>query len=110
MKMIRVTKKNPHILYFKMKYYQMEFSEIDLIQVGGKRGVKRDASRITPMKRAYGNRLLIAAAKYDDLMEMCREPIIPPEYQDYYKNLPVSLSVVSFSTPKNFFSGKFEPG
>ena len=90
MKVIRTIKSKPHIVLFKMAYNQSDYQEIDLIQVGGKRSVRRDASRIpSVIKAAYPTRLPIASAKYDDLMNMCKSNVVPQEFHAYYKNLPV---------------------
>ena len=89
LKMLKVTKSDPYVIHFKMNYDDPEFSKIDLIQKGGKRGVKRDDSSIpSVMKKAYSNRIPISKEKYEDLIWMCEHTIIDQEHHDFFRNLP----------------------
>ena len=72
-----------------MNYDDKVFSKIDLIQKGGKRGVKGDESCVPlSMKKAYSSRIPISREKYEDLVWMCERSIISPENQEYFQNLP----------------------
>ena len=90
-KIIKVTKADPHLLMFKMRYNDLEYQTIDMVQTGGKRYTKRDPTKIpNQMKKAYTSRLPISREKYDDLMSMCDGLIIPKEHQQFYRDLPVA--------------------
>jgi len=45
------------------------------------------------LKPAYKHQLPISSAKYNDLMNMMKEKIIPSQYKDFYGSLPVDKSV-----------------
>ena len=40
----------------------------------------------------YDSKLPISAAKKNDLMQMCRTGVIPPEFHDFYETLPSNSS------------------
>lgn len=44
--------------------------------------------RLEPIK-AHTHLIPISKRKYDDLMALCRENTITPEYHNYYRDLPV---------------------
>ena len=93
-KAIRLCKEDPFTLHYKMSYNQTEYDTIDMVQIGGKRGTSRVTKNISSnMKKAYHARIPIAAAKYDDLQELCSTLVIPKEYHDFYRDLPVETDV-----------------
>ena len=88
-KLFRFMKDKPHVMFFKNSYHEKEYQQIDLLQTGGKRKIKRKSPTSLPsLKPAYLERLPLAPAKYADLQSMCASQIIDRVHHDFYKNLP----------------------
>ncbi|KAF9408125.1 hypothetical protein HW555_012099 [Spodoptera exigua] len=47
----------------------------------------------TELKPAYSKPIMIPAAKYKDLMDMCRSEVVPLEYHPYFNSLPHHTTV-----------------
>lgn len=72
---------DPNKLFFK---YDLTQSDYNILVI---RGNTRNSVQ-TELKPAYSEPILVPAAKYKDLMDMCRSEVIPLEYHPYFNSLP----------------------
>ena len=87
---MRYIKSEPGSCFIKY-YFEEEFQEIKVY--GTKRGRAAGAATAKGgIPRKYNSKLPISAAKKKDLMQMCRTGVIPPEFHDFYENLPSNSS------------------
>lgn len=74
--------------------YSSDFKEVSLATTTHMTRKSRiPAQRCQTLPRpAYKEALPIATKKYNDLMKMCDDLVIPPEYHEFYRNLKHSSS------------------
>lgn len=88
-KIIRVEKDSPNIIFYKTSYEQTEFKEIKVLT----RISKRKQSII--LEPAYENSPGISIAKKQDLLSLCSANAIPSVYHQYFQNLKTSIHTAS---------------
>ncbi|KAJ8732654.1 hypothetical protein PYW07_015253 [Mythimna separata] len=77
---------DPNKLFFKYDLTQPDYNILVI------RGNTRNSVQ-TELKPAYSNPIMIPAAKYKDLMDMCRSEVILLEYHPYFNSLPHHTTV-----------------
>lgn len=80
---IRVEKAHPDVIFLKTDFSDPEF---DIMK-------QRKSRSKQVLKPAYKHQLPISSAKYNDLMSMMKDKIIPSQYNVFYVSLPVDKSV-----------------
>jgi hypothetical protein len=85
-KHLRFQKSAPHVIQYKYRLSADNFLELN---VRG-RIRRKQQSDCPSVQQAYRSRLPISAAKKKDLMKLLTDRIIPPEYEEWYRSLPVS--------------------
>lgn len=82
-KMIKVTKENPFLFYFKTSYKDENYREVN---VRNKRRKMKSVTEIT-MKAAYTQKQVISANKKKDLKELIAKGLIPSYYTSFYNSI-----------------------
>ena len=78
--------KTPYILQSKMEYTQKEFVDINTIQKGRKRIKLNDAALIpSALHPAYSSSVKLSSSKYNDLIKLIDDEIVPERYREIYK-------------------------
>jgi len=81
---LRVEKAHPDKIFFKTDFSEPNF---DVLK-------QRKSKTQLKLKPAYSHQLPISKAKYNDLMNMIKEKIIPSQYTEFYSSLPADKDVV----------------
>ena len=84
----KVSADSPYTFMFKVEY-DADFSEIDMLQLGGCKRKKRKSAKDIPseMKAAYKKPHPISVEKYNDLMWMCQNGIIPKRQHYFFEEI-----------------------
>ncbi|KAH9641275.1 hypothetical protein HF086_017407 [Spodoptera exigua] len=77
---------DPNKLFFKYDLTQPDYNILVI------RGNTRNSVQ-TELKPAYSKPIMIPAAKYKDLMDMCRSEVVLLEYHPYFNSLPHHTTV-----------------
>ncbi|KAJ8728300.1 hypothetical protein PYW08_016685 [Mythimna loreyi] len=77
---------DPNKLFFKYDLTQPDYNILVI------RGNTRNSVQ-TELNPAYSGPIMVSAAKYKDLMDMCRSEVIPIEYHSYFNSLPHHTTV-----------------
>lgn len=72
---------DPNKLFFKYELTQPDYNILVI------HGNTRNSVQ-TALKHEYSEPIMILAAKYKDLMDMCHSEVIPLEYHPYFNSLP----------------------
>lgn len=84
-KQLRFEKAKPDLIQYK---YDLSDDFKELIVRPARRG--RKSVDNLELKPVYDARLPISSAKKKDLLKLIKDRVIPPEYEEWYNNLPVS--------------------
>lgn len=85
-KWMRYIKDEPEVCYFKNDID----GEFEKLKIVGSRRQPANFAESLPMK--YQSKLPISAEKKKDLIQLCKNGVIPQEFHEYYKSLPSSNS------------------
>ena len=85
-KWMRFEKSRPFVIQYKYDLSSDTFKEL---HVQNKRG-RRPSMDSLIMEMAYTDRMPIAVAKKEDLMKLVKTRVIPPDYEEWYSDLPSS--------------------
>ena len=85
-KLLMTRKSDSYILFFKNKYNQPEFQQLNLLQRDGKgKKVLDRNSTITNLKPLYSSKLPISTDKYIDLIKLCKQSNCQTEKKNAWK-------------------------
>ena len=90
-KHLRFDKTMPHTVQYKYALSADDFMELDILGRTRRRGKRSQLPR--SLQPLYTSRLPVSAAKKKDLLKLLHDHVIPPEYSDWYRSLPVSDAV-----------------
>lgn len=83
---LRYSKENANIIQYKTSFEEDEFSQIKLIH-------KRGRPSEPTVNQAYNYRLPISNEKYNDLIGLCKDLIIPKSSHIFFEVLPHAASI-----------------
>lgn len=92
-KIIQFTHEHPNILFFKMRYDEVNFKQLNLVNKGRKQ-FQFDPNSIQ-LQLLYSKKLPLQKKKYDHLKYLCEKGVIVSQYHDFYKNLPFTNQTTS---------------
>ena len=88
-KVMRTSSVKPYILQTKMEYTQKEFVDINTLQKGRKRIKLSDAALIpSSLHPAYSSSVKISSSKYNDLIKLIDDEVVPERYREIYEKIP----------------------
>lgn len=85
-KIVRVEKTQPDIIFYKTSYAQADFKSIDVRQ-NAKRLRNQDQRTLFELVPAYKKAPPIDSKKKKDLLDLCKENAIIPVYWPFYESL-----------------------
>lgn len=87
-------KSEPNRIYFKNDF-RSEFNHIEICRANLRRKVNLSSIKDFELQRAYTDKIPISEKKYKNLINLCKQNIIPPRLHKFYQELPHGKTVDS---------------